>query len=159
MMRALGVALGLVLVAGCRGVPWQPHAYETAVRVEALDVRFAPDGSGLLTLKLEVRNPTSDLALITGVDFELAVDGRRLAVGLQQVEVGLGEDGVPRALEVSFPLVSQGTAGGVSHLHHQVRLSGGVLLRYGPRTERRATFLVERTMELPWLPPPEPMLE
>jgi hypothetical protein len=159
MMRALGVALGLVLLAGCRGVPWQPHAYDAAVRVEALDLRFAPDGSGLLTLKLEVRNPSSDLGLLTGVDFDLAVDGRRLAVGLQQVEVALDEDGRAQAVEVSFPLVSQGTPGSASHVSHQVRVSGGVLLRYGPRTERRATFQVERTMELPWLPPPEPMLE
>jgi hypothetical protein len=159
MMRALGVALGLLLLAGCRGVPWRPQAYDEAVRVEALELRFAPDGSGLLTLKLEVRNPSSDLALVTGVDFDLAVDGRRLAVGLQQVEVALGADGLPKAVEVSFPLVSQGAAGSASHVHHQVRLRGGVLLRYGPRTERRATFQVERVMELPWLPPPEPMLE
>jgi hypothetical protein len=159
MMRALGLALGLLLLAGCRGVPWRPQAYDAAVRVEALDLRFAPDGSGLLTLKLEVRNPSSDLALMTGVDFDLAVDGRRLAVGLQQVEVALGEDGLAQAVEVSFPLVSQGAAGSVSHVHHAVRLSGGVVLRYGPRTERRATFQVERTMALPWLPPPEPVLE
>lgn len=159
MMRALGVALGLVLLAGCRGVPWQPHAYDAAVRVAALDLRFASDGSGLLTLKLEVRNPSSDLALVTGVDFDLAVDGRRLAVGLQQVEVALGEDGQAHAVEVSFPLVSQGAAGRDSPLHHAVRVSGGVLLRYGPRTERRAAFQVERAMALPWLPPPEPMLE
>jgi hypothetical protein len=158
-MRALGAVLGLLLLAGCRGVPWRPEAFDAAVRVEALDLRFAPDGSGLLTLKLEVRNPSSDLALLTGVDFDLAVDGRRLAVGLQQVEVPLGDDGRAQEVEVSFPLVSQGAAGSASHLSHQVRLSGGVLLRYGPRTERRATFRVERSMQLPWLPPPEPMLE
>ncbi len=158
-MRALGVVLGLVLLSGCRGVSLRPEAYEAAVRVKALDLRFAPDGSGLLTLKLEVRNPSSDLALLTGVDFELAVDGRRLAVGLQEVEVALGEDGQPQEVEVSFPLVSQGATGSASHLSHQVRVSGGVLLRYGPRTERRATFRVERDMQLPWLPPPEPVLE
>ncbi|HVG62191.1 MAG TPA: hypothetical protein VNA24_26740, partial [Hyalangium sp.] len=101
-MRALGVVLwGWVLLSGCRGVPLRPEAYEAAARVKALDLRFAPDGSGLLTLKLEVRNPTSDLALMTGVDFELAVDGRRMAVGLQEVEVALGEEGQPHEVEVS----------------------------------------------------------
>jgi hypothetical protein len=159
-MRALGVVLlGWVLLSGCRGVPLRPEAYEAAVRVKALDLRFAPDGSGLLTLKLEVRNPTSDLALVTGVDFSLSVDGRRMAVGLQEVEVALGEDGQAKEMEASFPLVSQGATGSASHLSHQVRVSGGVLLRYGPRTERRMTFQVERVMELPWLPPPEPVLE
>jgi hypothetical protein len=158
-MRALGVVLALVLLSACRGVSLRPEAYASAVRVEALDLRFAPDGSGLLALKLEVRNPSSDPALVTGVDFELAVDGRRLAVGLQEVEVALGEDGQPREVEVSFPLVSQGATGSASHLSRQVRVRGGVLLRYGPRTERRAAFQVERDMQLPWLPPPEPVLE
>lgn len=158
-MRALGVVLALVLLSACRGVSLRPEAYASAVRVKALDLRFAPDGSGLLALKLEVRNPSSDPALLTGVDFDLAVDGRRLAVGLQEVEVALGEDGQPREVEVSFPLVSQGATGSASHLSHQVRVRGGVLLRYGPRTERRATFQVERDMQLPWLPPPEPVLE
>jgi hypothetical protein len=158
-MRALGAALGLLLLSGCLGVPWRPEAYEGAVRVEALDLRFAPDGSGLLTLKLEVRNPSSDLALLTGVDFDLAVDGRRLAVGLQQAEVALGEDGKAHEVEVSFPLMSQGATGSASHVSHRVRVRGGVLLRYGLRTERRAVFQVDRVMQLPWLPPPEPVLE
>jgi hypothetical protein len=158
-MRALGAVLGLLLLAGCRGVPWRPEAYDTAVRVEALDLRFAPDGSGLLTLKLEVRNPSSDLAMLTGVDFDLRVDDRRLAEGLQQLEVPLGDDGRAQSVEVSFPLVGQDAAGKASHLSHKVQLNGGIVLRYGPRTERRATFHVERIMELPWLPPPESVLE
>jgi hypothetical protein len=158
-MRALGAVLAVVLLAGCPGVPWRPEAYDTAVRVETLDLRFAPNGTGLLTLKLEVRNPSSDVGLLTGVDFDLMVDGRRLAEGLQQVEVPLGTDGRSQSVEVSFPLVAQGTAGTASHLRHQVRLNGGALLRYGPRTERRATFQMEQVMELPWLPPPEPVLE
>lgn len=158
-MRALGAVLGLLLLAGCRGVPWRPESYDTAVRVEALDLRFAPDGTGLLALKLEVRNPSSDPALLIGVDFELVVDDRRLAEGLQQLEVPLSEGGQAQSVEVSFPLVAQGAAGTASHLSHEVQLNGGVLLRYGPRTERRAPFHAERVMELPWLPPPEPVLE
>ncbi|WP_224370199.1 hypothetical protein [Hyalangium versicolor] len=158
-MRALGVVLGLLLLTGCRGVPWRYDAYDAAVRVEALDLRFAPDGTGLLALKLEVRNPSSDPALLIGVDFDLAVDGRRLAEGLQQVEVPVGEDGRAQSVEVSFPLTAQGAPGTASRLSHQVQLMGGGLLRYGPRTERRAAFRVERVMEVPWLPPPEPLLE
>lgn len=158
-MRAFGAALGLLLLAGCRGVPWRPEAYDAAVRVEALDLRFAPDGTGLLALKLEVRNPSSDAALLTGVDFDLAVDGRRLAAGLQQLEVPLDGEGRAHAVEVSFPLASEGGGGSASHASHQVRVKGGALLRFGTRTERRATFQVERVMALPWLPPAEPPLE
>lgn len=158
-MRALGAVLGLLLLAGCRGVPWRPEAYDAAVRVEALDLRFAPDGSGQLTLKLEVRNPSSDLAMLIGVDFDLRVDERRLAEGLQKLEVPLSDDGRAQSVEVSFPLVGQDATGKASQLRHLVQVNGGALLRYGPRTERRATFHVERLMELPWLPPPEPMLE
>lgn len=159
LAAGLALLLGLVWLPGCRGVAFRPEAYEEAARVEALDLRFAPDGSGLLTLKLAVRNPTSELALLTRVDFELAVDGRHLAAGLQQVEVALGEDRQAREVEVSFPLVSHGAAGSASYIPRQVRVRGGVLLRYGPRTERRALFEAERVMQLPWLPPPEPVLE
>jgi hypothetical protein len=159
-MGARWAVLGLLLLAGCPGVPWRPEAYERAVRVETLELRFAPDGKGLLTLKLEVRNPSADTATLTAVDFELVVDGRRLAVGLQQVEVPLGGDGLPHALEVAFPLVSpEGDVGTGARLSHEILLTGGVLLRYGERTERRATFRERRVMELPWVPRAEPLLE
>jgi hypothetical protein len=159
-MGARWVALGLLLLAGCRGTPWRPEAFDSAARAEALELSFARDGTGLLTLRLEVRNPSSDAALLTGVDFELAVDGRRLAVGLQQVAVPLGEDGLPHSVELSFPLVSEGGVGpDQTQLRHKVRVSGGALLRYGASTERRAPFQLEKELRLPWLPQPEPPLE
>jgi hypothetical protein len=160
-MGARWAAVGLLLLlTGCRGVPWRPEAFDTAARVEAMELSFAPDGTGLLTLRLEVRNPSADAALVTAVDFELVVDGRRLAVGLQEVAVPLGEDGLPHPVELSFPLVSEGAAGpGQTLLQRKVRLSGGVLLRYGASTERRAPFQLERKRRLPWLPLPEPLLE
>jgi hypothetical protein len=158
-MGARWAAVGLLLLAGCRGVPWQPEAFNQAVRVEAMQLSFAPDGTGLLTLRVEVRNPSSDEALITGADFELAVDGRRLAVGLQQVEVPLSAEGLPRSVELSFPLVSEGAVSRGPSLIRKVRLSGGVLLRYGTSTERRAPFALEQQLRLPWVPLPEPTLE
>jgi hypothetical protein len=159
-MGARWAALSLLLLVGCRGVPWRPEAFDSAARVEAMELGFAQDGTGLLTLRLEVRNPSSDSALLTAVDFELVVDGRRLAVGLQEVAVPLGEDGLPHVVELSFPLVSEGaTAPGQSLLQRKVRLSGGALLRYGANTARRAPFQLERQLRLPWLPLPEPPLE
>jgi hypothetical protein len=159
-MGARWALLGLLVLAGCRGVPWRPEAYDQAVRVETLDLRFTQDGNGLLTLRLEVRNPSADAATLTAVDFDLAVDGRRLAVGLQQVAVQLGGDGRPHTVELAFPLITpEGTLGAEARLAHELLLTGGVLLRYGERTERRATFRELRVMELPWVPRPEPLLE
>jgi hypothetical protein len=158
-MGARWAALFLLLVAGCRGVPWQPEAFNQAARVEAMELRFAEDGTGLLTLRLAVRNPSSDAALLTEVDFELVVDGRRLAMGLQQVEVPLGNDGLPHPVELSFPLVSEGAVSQWPGVMHQVRLRGGALLRFGASTERRAPFQLAREQRLPWVPLPEPTLE
>jgi len=158
-MGARWAALGLLLLAGCRGVPWRPEAFNQAARVEAMELRFAEDGTGLLTLRVEVRNPSSDAALLTQVDFELAVDGRRLAMGLQQVEVPLGMDGQPHPVELSFPLVSEGEVSKEPGVMHKVQLRGGALLRYGASTERRAPFGLEREQRLPWVPLAEPKLE
>lgn len=158
-MGARWVTLGLWLLAGCSGVPWQPEAFNQAVRVEAMELRFAEDGTGLLTLRVQVRNPSPDAALLTGVDFELAVDGLRLAMGLQQVEVPLGSDGLPHTVELSFPLVSEGAVSKEPRVMRRVQLRGGVLLRYGAGTERRAPFALEREQRLPHVPLPEPRLE
>jgi len=158
-MGARWATLGLLLLAGCSGVPWQPDAFNHAVRVEAMELRFAKEGTGLLTLRLQVRNPSSDAALLTGVDFELVVDGLRLAMGLQQVEVALGADGLPHTVELAFPLVSEGAVSQTVPVMRRVRLSGGVLLRYGGTTERRAPFGLERQQRLPYVPLPEPRLE
>jgi hypothetical protein len=158
-MGARWAALGLLLLAGCRGVPWQPEAFNQAARVEAMELRFEKDGTGQLTLRVEVRNPSSDAALLTQVDFELAVDGRRVAMGLQQVEVPLGQDGLPRTVELIFPLVSEGAVSPEPNVVRKVRLRGGALLRYGASTERRAPFALEREQRVPFVPWPEPRLE
>ncbi|HEX8697721.1 MAG TPA: hypothetical protein VF815_02685 [Myxococcaceae bacterium] len=158
-MRARWAALGLLLLAACRGVPWRPEALNQAARVEAMELRFAPDGTGLLTLKLEVRNPASDAALLTEVDFELAVDGQRLAMGLQQVEVPLGHDGLAHTVELSFPLVSEGAVSQEPGVMRKVQLRGGALLRYGASTERRAPFTLQRQQRVPYVPLPEAPLE
>jgi len=150
---------GLLLLAGCRGVPWRPEAFNQAARVEAMELTFQPDGTGLLTLRLRVHNPSSDAALLTEVDFELAVDGRRLAMGLQQVEVALGNDGQPHMVELAFPLVSEGAVSQEPGVLRTVQLRGGALLRYGASTERRAPFELMRKQRVPSVPLPEPTLE
>lgn len=156
MRRAvLVLAVGAAL-SGCLGVvPFQPRAYDEAARVEAVDLAFAKDGSGRLGLRLAVRNPASDAASLTRVDFELRVDGRRFAVGEQAVTVPLDPGGTT-TLDVRFPLASQRATGGPQEVERRVEVRGGVVLRFGGGTERRAPFQDTRMLRLPWVPLAEP---
>ncbi|WP_225409833.1 hypothetical protein [Stigmatella hybrida] len=158
-MGVRGALLALLLLAGCRGVSLSPVAFDEAAHVEALALSFQPDGSGLLTFRLAVHSPTSESPLLTAVDFELMVEGQRLATGLQGVEVPLEGGGPARTVEVRFPLVSGEAPGSPSPVARQVQLRGGVSLRYGGRTVRRAPFRAERLLPLPWVPLAAPSRE
>jgi hypothetical protein len=105
----------------------------------------------VLDLALQVTNPSSDAASVSSVDFELRVDGRRVASGTQQVAVALTQDG-PMPLRVFFPLASEPTPGSAEPEAHQVRVTGGVVLRFGG-TERRAPFDDTRVLQLAHVPP------
>ncbi|WP_141324238.1 LEA type 2 family protein [Myxococcus sp. AB025B] len=158
-MRARLLVLGAwaaLVGPGCLGaVPLKPRAYDEAVRVESLDVDFQADGSGLLDVGLQVRNPASDPATLTAVDFELWVDGRRVATGQQQVDAALPPQGeVP--LRVLFPLAAERVAPVTGAV--PVRLRGGVVLRFGG-TERRASFRAQGSRKLTHVPPLEGMAE
>ena len=146
------VAPGLLglLLTGCLGVPWRPEAFQEAARVEALDVRFQPDGTGQLDVRLAVTNPSSDDATLTGVDVELALDGKRFAVATQAVGVPLAGD-AEHTLELRFPLASGRNTGRGLAVYRAVRLTGGVVLSFRG-TERRAPFRSERVMKLAWVP-------
>ena len=148
-MRARVAAVGLLLT-GCLGVPWRPEAFQEAARVEALDVRFQPDGTGQLDVRLAVTNPSSDDAILTGVDVELALEGQRFVVATQALDVPLAGD-AGHTLELRFPLASGRNTGRGLPVYRAVRLTGGVVLRFG-KTERRAPFRSERVMKLAWVP-------
>ncbi|MCY1031693.1 hypothetical protein OV207_09535 [Corallococcus sp. BB11-1] len=155
-MRSRRAVLGLLLAgalagSGCLGVvPFQPSAYDEAVRVEAVDVAFTREGAGALTLKLKVRNPSSDAASITRVDLDLRVDGQRMVTGEQVMGVPLdGRSEVP--LELRFPLAVPRSAARPEPTSHAVRLEGGVVLRFGG-SERRAPFREARVLGIPWMP-------
>jgi hypothetical protein len=150
--RALVALVGGAALSGCLGaVPFHPRAYDEAVRVKSLGVDFKQDGTGLVDLELEVHNPSSDAAALTGVDFELSVDGRRVAVGAQQVGAALAPDGMA-PLRVLFPLASERATGSAEPVARRVRVTGGVVLRFGG-TERRAAFEARRVLKLAWVPP------
>ncbi len=156
-MRARHGVLALLVggaLSGCLGaVPLQPRAYERAVRVESVALDFRPDGTGVLDLGLDVGNPSSDAATVASVDFELRVDGRRVAVGAQQVATALGPD-ARLPVRVFFPLASERATGNGKPVPRQVRVRGGVVLRFGG-TERRAPFEDARVLPLAWVPPLE----
>ncbi|ADO69737.1 hypothetical protein [Stigmatella aurantiaca] len=158
-MGTRGAVLGLVLLTGCRGVSLSPVAFDEAARVEALALSFQPDGTGLLTLRLTVHSPTAEASILTAVDFELVVEGQRLATGIQGVEVPMAQGGSTQTVEVRFPLVSDGPPGTAHPMARQVQLRGGVSLRYGVRTVRRAPFHEERLLPLPWVPLATPSRE
>ncbi|HZI11175.1 MAG TPA: hypothetical protein VE153_12365 [Myxococcus sp.] len=151
--RALVALLCAGALPGCLGaVPLRPRAYDEAVRVKAVAVDFKPDGTGLVDLELEVHNPSSDAAILTGVDFELRVDGRRVAVGAQQVAAPLAPE-TTAPLRVLFPLAGEKSTGGTEAVARRVLVTGGVVLRFGG-TERRAPFEAKRVLPLAWVPPP-----
>ncbi|RKG91606.1 hypothetical protein [Corallococcus terminator] len=155
-MRSRRAVLGLVLgsaVIGsaCLGVvPFQPRAYDEAVRVEAVDLTFTREGTGTLTLKLKVKNPSSDAASLTRADIDLRVDGQRMITGEQVMVVPLdGQSEVP--LELSFPLAVPRSAARPEPTSHAVRVEGGVVLRFGG-SERRAPFRDARVLGIAWMP-------
>ncbi|NMO14810.1 hypothetical protein HPC49_00840 [Pyxidicoccus fallax] len=157
-MRARRAVLALLCggaLSGCLGsVPLRPRAYDEAVRVESVAVDFRPDGSGVLDVALEVTNPASEAATVAAVDFELRVDGRKVATGAQQVATALGPD-AKLPLRVLFPLASEpATGAGVAEAAPRtVLVRGGVVLRFGG-TERRAPFQDARRLTLAFVPPP-----
>ncbi|MCP3103606.1 LEA type 2 family protein [Myxococcus sp. K15C18031901] len=150
--RALLALLASVALPGCLGaVPLTPRAYDEAVRVEALAVDFRQDTSGVLDLDLSVTNPSSDAASLTSVDFELWVEGRRVATGAQLVDAALPPRGhVP--LRVLFPLAAERVVPVTASHPLEVRVRGGVVLRFGG-TERRAPFRVQGSRKLTFVPP------
>jgi hypothetical protein len=157
MRRFALLVVLLPWLAGCVGVTLRPHALDKAVRVEAVGLAFTPEGAGELTLRLEVENPTFWDGEVTGVDFELRLDGRRYAVGTR------GWSGLPlgaderRTLTVSFPLQAA-PAAGVAPRTWRVEVGGGVALTFG-ETVRLLPFRAERSLRLqhfrPGMPRPE----
>jgi hypothetical protein len=140
-MRALALLLLVPWASGCVGVTLRPHALDEAVRVEAVDLAFTPEGAGELTLRLAVENPTFWDAEVTGVDFELSLDGRRYAVGTRGVSLALAAD-ERRTLTVSFPLRSEPGQEEPPPRTWRVEVGGGVALAFG-ETVRLMPFRAE----------------
>ena len=144
-------------LSGCAGVTLRPHAMDEAVKVEAVGLAFTPEGSGELTLRLAVENPTLWDAEVTGVDFELRMDGRRYAVGTRGVQLSLAAD-ERRTLTVSFPVRFEPGGAEVSPRTWWVEVGGGVALAFG-ETVRLMPFRAERSLRLHHFRPTVPAAE
>ncbi|HEX8438433.1 hypothetical protein [Archangium sp.] len=157
MRHLLLLLLPVLGMAGCAGVTLRPHAMDEAVRVEEVGLAFTPAGPGELTLRLAVENPTFWDAQVTGVDFELRMNGRRYAVGTRGVQVPLAAS-ERHTLTVSFPLRSEpGGAEAPARTWH-VEVGGGVALTFG-QTVRLMPFRAERTVRLQHFQPTAPAQE
>jgi hypothetical protein len=150
-------ALLLPWVAACAGVSLRPHAVDEAVRVEEVGLAFTPEGAGALTLRLAVENPTLWDAVATGVDFHLALDGRRYAVGTRGVSLPLAA-GARRTLTVSFPLQAERAEPEAPLRTWQVEVDGGVALTFG-ESVRLFPFRAERLLRLRHPRPASPASE
>ena len=133
-------------VAGCAGMTLRPDALDEAVRVVDLGLSFSPSGVGVLSVTLDVGNPTFWDAEFTGVDFELTLDGQRYAVGTRGVQEPLASD-ARRTLAVSFPLRCEPTADEGRTRAWRVEVGGTVALAFGERI-RLLPFRAERYLRL-----------
>jgi hypothetical protein len=156
-MRHLLLLLLLPWLAGCAGTTLRPHALNEAVRVEEVGLAFTPEGHGTLTLRLAVENPTFWDAQVTGVDFELRMNGRRYAVGTRGVQEPLAAD-ARRTLTVSFPLQSEPGGAEAPPRTWDVEVGGGVALAFG-ETVRLLPFHARHTMRLQNFRPTAPARE
>lgn len=156
-MRGWPLVLLWVGLTGCAGMALRPHAMDEAVRVEDMRLVFTSGGVGELTLRLAVENPTFWDAQVTGVDFELSLDGRRYAVGTRGVSLPLASD-AHHTLTVSFPLQAETRGAEQPPRMWRVGVSGGVALTFG-ETVRLLPFHTDRFVRLehfrPVVAPPE----
>lgn len=150
-MRWLLALCTLGWLTGCAGVTLAPHALDRAVHVQEVALDFAPTGEGSLRLRLQVANPTLADAVATGVDYELAVEGRSYAAGTRRVRLELPA-GAQHSLEVAFPLLAVPAAPQAPERAVHVALRGSVALLFQDM-ERRLPFRSEQVLRVAHLKP------
>jgi hypothetical protein len=134
-MKPIPLALLSVLLSGCvaQTLATQP-VVPGEVWVETLEVRFDEPGRGLLRLGL-LANGVGEPVQAQSVDWELWLDNRYFAAGVEQVDVAVaasGETPVSLALPLVFPKLPASS----EPQRLQLSTRGGVVMRGGAREER-----------------------
>jgi hypothetical protein len=134
MRRLLSAAVALLLF-GCVGptLATQPVA-PGEVWVERLEVRFDEPGRGLLQLGL-LANGVGEQVQAQSVDWELWLDNRYFAAGVEQVDVVVAAAGETK-VSLELPLVFPKLPVASEPARLQLSARGGVVLRGGTREER-----------------------
>ncbi len=128
-------ATAMVLLSACRGpaLAVQPVA-PGEVLLETLEVRFDGPGRGAMRLGL-VAYGVGEPVQAQAVDWELWLDNRYFAAGVEQVDVAVPASGeVPLGLEVPLHFPSLPASAEPQRL--QLSARGGVVMRGGAREER-----------------------
>lgn len=133
--RSSHIAWVVLLLSGCAGPRLQVATLQPGeVLVQGLEVAFNEPGNGELKLEL-VLEGVGEPVQAQAVDWELWLDNRYFAAGVEQVAVEVaprGETALPLKLPLHFPKLPQ--AGEAQRL--KVSARGGVVLRGGAREER-----------------------
>ena len=134
-LRPFRIYAVLLLLSGCAGSRLQVATLQPGqVLVQGLDVAFFDPGNGELTLELVMEGVGEPVQAQT-VDWELWLDNRYFAAGVEQVALALpaaGEMPLRLKFPLHFPKVP--VAGEPQRLKLSTR--GGVVLRGGAREER-----------------------
>jgi hypothetical protein len=128
-MAARALFLGLaVLATGCRTT--LPAARSQAVEVRSVEASFSGADRGELKLSLEVENPQTLTGELTRVAWELWLNGRWFAAGLQAVNEPLTGRQL-KTLELTLPVVFRHLEVRTDPTIVEVGVRGGVDLHFG----------------------------
>lgn len=135
--RVLVVVAWAVLVSGCpgRGLLAEERAAE-AVRVEALEARFAPGDTGEFQLELSVENPGFQAGALTQLQWEVWLENRWFATGTQQLAEPLPAEGRHR-FTLRLPVVFRRAVPAVeAPTSIEVGVRGGIVVQSSGGTQR-----------------------
>ena len=125
----------LLALASCRTGP-RPRGPESgAVVVNALSASFPADDRADFSLQLQIQNREGFPGTITGVSWEIWLQGRRFAAGTRMLAESLPTRGSAQ-LSLTLPLAYRHTAAAAVPIPLEVGLRGGVSVTFAGNEQR-----------------------